>query len=135
MGVGRGRSSLPRHSFQRVHKHQFVVVYPEQALTANGQRCWNWHQPVNQMRHQGEPAILAGLVRSVISNRTRWRIDPERVYAAGLSAGGAMASTLGLTYPELFAASGSNRDRPAGASSPTKIMPPADAVSRAHPRR
>lgn len=104
-------------------KHHFVVVYPEQSLTANGQRCWNWHQPGNQFRYQGEPAILAALIRSMINNRTRWRIDPERVYAAGLSAGGAMAGTLGVTYPELFAAIGIHSGPPArSASSPAQIM-------------
>lgn len=104
-------------------KHQFVVVYPEQALTANGQRCWNWHQPGNQLRYQGEPAILAALIRSMIANRTRWRIDPERVYATGLSAGAAMACTLGVTYPDLFAAIGIHSGPPyRSASSPTQIM-------------
>lgn len=87
-------------------RHQFVVAYPEQSMTHNGQRCWNWFRTGHQFRAQGEPAILAGIVGRMITDRARWRIDPERVYVTGISAGGAMAVVLAATYPELFAAVG-----------------------------
>ena len=85
-------------------RHQFVVAFPEQSLAVNGQRCWNWHQATNP--HTGEPGILTSIVRRAIADRRRWRIDPRRVYAVGLSAGGAMATTLGVAHPELFTAIG-----------------------------
>ena len=87
-------------------KHKFLVVYPEQSVAHNVQRCWNWFRPGHQSRAQGEPAILAGIVREVQEQSTLWRIDPTRVYVAGISAGGAMAVVLAATYPELFAAVG-----------------------------
>ncbi|MET0966981.1 MAG: PHB depolymerase family esterase [Nakamurella sp.] len=87
-------------------KHKFVVVYPEQGVTHNGQRCWNWFRSGHQFRAQGEPAILAGIVRRVSQDTAKWRIDTERIYVAGISAGGAMAVVLAATYPELFAAIG-----------------------------
>jgi len=79
------------------------VAYPAQSQKANISKCWNWFKPSDQDRDQGEPAIIAGLVRELL--RT-YRLDPERVYVAGLSAGGAMPVILGRTYPDMFAAVG-----------------------------
>ncbi|WP_432559795.1 extracellular catalytic domain type 1 short-chain-length polyhydroxyalkanoate depolymerase [Granulicoccus sp. GXG6511] len=91
---------------QLADRHQFLVVYPEQARINNAQRCWNWAQAQNQTRYGGEPGSLAGIVQRMIKDRTRWRVDPARVYAVGMSAGGTMAMTLGATYPDLFAGVG-----------------------------
>ena len=104
-------------------KHKFIVVYPEQSMTHNGQRCWNWFRAGHQFRAQGEPAIFAGIVRRVVQETTRWRIDPERVYVTGISAGGAMAVVLAATYPELFAAVGVHSAPPyRSASSPANAL-------------
>jgi poly(hydroxyalkanoate) depolymerase family esterase len=86
--------------------HKFIVVYPEQAATHHAQRCWNWFRTGHQMRATGEPAILAGIVRRVGQETTRWRVNADRIYVAGISAGGGMALVLAATYPELFAAVG-----------------------------
>ena len=104
-------------------KHKFVVVYPEQSVTHNGQRCWNWFRTAHQFRTQGEPAIMAGIVRRVILETTSWRIDPGRIYVSGISAGGAMAVVLAATYPELFAAVGVHSATPyRSAASPANAL-------------
>lgn len=84
-------------------KNNFLVVYPEQTIRGNPFRCWNWFEARHQLRGMGEPAILAAVVERV---RAFHNVDAERIHVAGISAGAAMAVTLGVTYPEVFSAAG-----------------------------
>ncbi|MET3498261.1 extracellular catalytic domain type 1 short-chain-length polyhydroxyalkanoate depolymerase [Variovorax boronicumulans] len=84
-------------------EHGAIVLYPEQAQRANGQKCWNWFKTQHQQRGRGEPALLAALTQHIAAQQ---QADLQRVYAAGLSAGGAMADVLGHCYPDIYAAIG-----------------------------
>ena len=94
-------------------ERDFLVLYPAQAQHANASRCWSWFKHNHQRRGGGEPALLAAMTQDVIN---RYGTDPRRVYVAGLSAGGAMASILGDAYPELFAAVGVHSGLPPGSA-------------------
>jgi poly(hydroxyalkanoate) depolymerase family esterase len=80
-----------------------IVAYPHQTRLANPNGCWNWFDRRHQNRGSGEPAKLAALAQALTKE---FDVRRERVFAAGLSAGGAMAEVLAATYPDVFEAVG-----------------------------
>ena len=97
----------------RAREQGFFVLYPAQSQDGNAQRCWNWFARAHQQRGSGEPALLADMTQSVTK---RYGIDAQRVYIAGLSAGGAMADIVASVYPEIYAAVGIHSGLPRGAA-------------------
>ena len=107
----------------------FLVAYPAQSSAANSMGCWNWLKAADQHNGKGEPAIIAGTARQIMSHHA---VDERRVYVAGLSAGGAMAAALGMAYPDLFAAIGVHSGLPCGAA--TDMMGALSAMKRGSSR-
>ena len=80
-----------------------IIAYPAQSPAANPSLCWNWFDVKDRGRGSKEAATIAGLTKELTAE---FKIGRERVFVAGLSAGGAMACVMAATYPELYAAVG-----------------------------
>ncbi|KQQ96152.1 PHB depolymerase family esterase [Massilia sp. Leaf139] len=80
----------------------YAVLYPEQLMSVQAQRCWRWYDRSTQ-QGGGETVALAALIGNLCEQHS---IDRRRIYACGLSAGAGMAAVLALNHPELIAAVG-----------------------------
>jgi poly(hydroxyalkanoate) depolymerase family esterase len=80
---------------------KFTVVLPEQKSANNPNKCFNWFERADTTRGQGEAESIAQMVRRTVADT-----GATKVYATGLSAGGAMTAAMLATYPEMFAGGG-----------------------------
>jgi len=78
----------------------FAVVYAEQQPANNPKNCFSWFLPADTTRDLGEVRSIRQMVEHAIATLG---LDRSRVFVTGLSAGGAMASAMLATYPEVFA--------------------------------
>jgi poly(hydroxyalkanoate) depolymerase family esterase len=94
-------------------EHGFLVLYPRQSALANGYACWNWYDP-RTLARGGEAAIVMSMIDDV---SRRYSVDPDRIYVAGISAGGALTSILASCYADVFAAAAVHSGFPYGVAS------------------
>ncbi len=80
-------------------RYGFVVLYAEQQDANNPKRCFNWFQLGDIQRDRGEACSIRQMVEHAIRAH---EVDRGRVFVTGLSAGGAMTSTMLAAYPEVF---------------------------------
>ncbi len=99
-----------------------LVLMPMQSTDANAWGCWNWFE-TNTEHGAGEAAIIAAQILRV---RRRYRVRRERIWIAGLSAGGALAAILGMRHARLvrgvFVHSGLACGAAASAASALSVM-------------
>lgn len=88
-------------SFEKAaEKHKFIILAPMQPKFANIYHCWNWFLDFQQQRNfSNEMGQIVSAV-DLISNK--YQLDPNRIFVAGLSAGGVMAHNLSVCYPDVF---------------------------------
>ncbi|RJG02451.1 PHB depolymerase family esterase [Noviherbaspirillum sedimenti] len=82
------------------NQHKFYVVYPEQQSANNQNKCFNWFEPGDIVRGQGETLSIKQMVDKMAADHS---IDPSRVFVTGLSAGAYMVNVLAAAYPDVFA--------------------------------
>lgn len=78
---------------------KFALLLPEQQTINNQLRCFNWFDPNDIQRDEGEALSIKQMIDKVVGDHN---IDPQRIYITGLSAGGGMTAVMLATYPELF---------------------------------
>lgn len=81
-------------------EYGFIVVYADQQEANNIKRCFNWFQVQDIERGKGESLSIRQMVARAVQDHG---VDPARIFVTGLSAGGAMTSTMLATYPDVFA--------------------------------
>lgn len=81
------------------NKYGFYVVFPEQQSSNNQNKCFNWFEPGDITRGQGEALSIKQMVDYM---KSHFNIDSSKVFVTGLSAGGAMTPVMMATYPDVF---------------------------------
>ncbi|MEJ1978512.1 MAG: PHB depolymerase family esterase [Acetobacteraceae bacterium] len=81
-------------------RHGFALLLPEQRRANNAHGCFNWFEPGDTARGEGEVASIRSMIAHMVVDH---RLDQQRIYITGLSAGGAMTAAMLATYPDLFA--------------------------------
>ena len=79
---------------------KFYVLYPEQLSANNQNGCFNWFEPGDIARGQGEALSIKQMVDKMMADHA---IDGRRVFVTGLSAGAAMTHVMAAAYPDVFA--------------------------------
>jgi poly(hydroxyalkanoate) depolymerase family esterase len=85
---------------QLAERWKFALLLPQQQSSNNASSCFNWFEPGDTARDQGEALSIRQMVDRMIADHAS---APDRVYITGLSAGGAMAATMLAVYPDVFA--------------------------------
>ena len=82
-------------------QYGFRVLYPQQRMINNPCRCFNWYNPKDIDKDNGEDYSI----RQMIDYATEhYGVDTAQIYITGLSAGGAMGVAMMADYPQLFRA-------------------------------
>jgi poly(hydroxyalkanoate) depolymerase family esterase len=80
---------------------RFALILPEQKSANNANSCFNWFEPGDTSRDQGEAFSVRQMAGYAVST---YGVDAHRIFVSGLSAGGAMSAVMLATYPDVFAA-------------------------------
>lgn len=77
----------------------FMVIYPQQKVENNLNKCFNWYNEIDISRKGGESETIIEMIQYAVKN---FNIDTSKIFVGGISAGGAMTNVLLVNYPDLF---------------------------------
>jgi len=95
-------------------RYGFALLLPEQQRSNNPNGCFKWFLPDDSRRARGEALSIRQMIETFVMDK---KIDRDRVFITGLSAGGAMTSVMLACYPEVFAGGAIIAGLPYGAAS------------------
>jgi poly(hydroxyalkanoate) depolymerase family esterase len=83
-------------------RERFIVVYPfiTHYYGFRGKNCWGFWKDKHIHGGRGEVQDLCEIIEEV---RRDYRVEPDRIHVAGVSAGAAMAVAAMVAHPELIA--------------------------------
>ncbi len=88
---------------KKADREGFIVVYPRGSPMGRRRDSFVWNS--GGMDRMAPSADDVGFIRAVVQQvKQRYRIDPKRIFATGMSNGGMMAHRLGSEAPDLAAA-------------------------------
>ena len=87
----------------------YVIVFPEATRSGN---CFDVYSPQALQRGGGSDPV--GIISMVNYAKSRYNVDPSRVYVSGVSSGAMMTNVMLAEYPDVFAAGSAFMGVPAG---------------------
>ena len=85
---------------EAAYARNFYILSPEQSALMNMSQCWNWFYSEQQKR--SPLTEMGGIVATLQALTKTEQIDTDRIYVAGLSAGGALTHAMSVCYPDVF---------------------------------
>lgn len=100
-GCGQNGELLAKQSgfLAQAKQHEFSLLIPQQVKSNNATGCFNWFSKGDQAQGQGETQSIVNMI-----DKAQKATSATATYIVGLSAGGAMASSLMALYPQEFKA-------------------------------
>jgi len=80
-------------------KYGFVMLYPQQQWKNNSGLCFNWFRRKDIKKGRGECESVYQMIHYMMK---QYKVNYEKIFITGLSAGAAMSVVMLSTHPEMF---------------------------------
>jgi poly(hydroxyalkanoate) depolymerase family esterase len=84
--------------------NDFYIIYPEQKMVNNPNKCFNWFLEDDYYPENGEAASIKQMIDFSMKE---YSIDSSKIFIYGVSAGAAMSVAMMANFPNIFQAGAS----------------------------